>query len=111
MNFKKTFYIFAAISIFLASPAVAEGIETCGGFKREWRACNRSDDCMTGLDYCRMPIAHARGMSGEIAAYNQCMLRMVVCTSVDHDMPKVPPVCTAGQCVPGTPMPKVPGQK
>jgi len=111
MNFQKTLYIAVAVLLAFSTIAHAEGGEPCGGFKPVWRACLRSDDCMTGKDYCRAPIAHARSASSAIAEYNGCMLRATVCTSVNHDMPKVPPVCAAGQCVPGTPSQKVPGQK
>lgn len=114
MAFKKTAYVFIAAFFLLAAPAQAQNKEqdlACGGFKPAWTACTRSDDCMTGRGYCREPLAHARTAASEIAAYNQCMLRISVCTSVNHDMPKIPPVCAAGRCVAGTPMPNVPGQK
>lgn len=97
--------------LFLSAPAHAEGGAPCGGFKPEWSACTRSDDCMTGRDYCRKPLAHAAKAAGAIAEYNSCMLRAIVCTSVNHQMPKVPAVCAAGKCVPSTPMLNVPGQK
>ncbi|MCC7038296.1 MAG: hypothetical protein IT560_13480 [Alphaproteobacteria bacterium] len=114
MNFQKTLYTLIVAIFLLSTPAQAQNKEqdiVCGGFKPAWTACTRNDDCMTGRGYCREPLAHARGASSEIAAYNQCMLRISVCISVNHDMPKVPPVCAAGRCVAGTPTPTVPGQK
>lgn len=109
MIFKKTIYILAVACLFLSASAPAE--LDCGSFQREWTTCQLDEDCMTGTDYCRNPLPHARKAATAIGIYNSCMQRDHVCTVTDQAMPKELPICAAGQCVPGKPSQKVPGQK
>ena len=108
MIFKKRIYILFAACLLLSTPAVAE--LDCGSFPREWTTCLLDEDCMTGTDYCRNPLPHARKAATAIGIYNSCMQRDHVCTVTDQPLPKELPICAASQCVAAKPIVPIPGK-